>query len=110
MSERKSSAALSAVSERKWQDVVIGVAKTHNWMIYHTHDSRKCTPGFPDLILVHPGKKRLVVAELKTVSGQLDAAQQLWLKAFTSVTTRPQVYVWRPGDLEEVNEALGGLQ
>ena len=107
MREKRAAFLLSTVSERSWQDTIIAVAKAHNWMVYHTHDSRKCTPGFPDLILVQPKTGRLVVAELKTVSGQLDAAQQLWLDAFTKVTNRPQVYIWRPGDLEEVNEVLG---
>lgn len=110
MKDTRASSLLSAVSERKWQDTVVGICHARKYLVFHTHDSRRCTPGFPDLILIHPGKKRMVVAELKTVSGQIDEAQQIWLHGFSQVATRPQVYVWRPGELEEINNVLGAPQ
>jgi len=106
MREAKAAALLADVSEKKWQETVIAVAKARGYLVFHTYDSRKCTPGFPDLVLIHPGKGRLVVAELKTVTGKVEPEQERWLKCFTMVTGRPSVYVWRPGDLDEVNEVL----
>ena len=100
--------AFAHVTEKSWQGTVIAVAKTHGWMVYHTHDSRKSAPGFPDILAISPTRSRLVVAELKTSIGVVSPEQDRWLKAFAEVRTSPMVYIWRPGDLEEINEVLGG--
>jgi hypothetical protein len=53
-----------AGSEAAFQDEVLGLARFYRWRGYHTHDSRRSTAGFPDLVLVKA--PRLIFAELKT--------------------------------------------
>lgn len=105
--ERRAAEYLATVSEKRWQDTVISLARSRGYLTYHTHDSRRCAPGFPDLIMVSPAKGRLVIAELKTVNGATPIEQDMWLKAFAAVSRPPAVYVWRPGDLQEIGEVLG---
>jgi hypothetical protein len=69
----------------------------YGWFVYHTYDSRRSEPGFPDLTMVHSG---VVFAELKTDKGRLTADQEAWLERLRSAGA--EVYVWRPRDLDEV--------
>lgn len=92
-----------ALSEKQWQQTVADYAKLRGWHLYHSYDSRRSEPGFPDLVLLRG--RRQVVAELKT-----DAApgptpdQQKWLQAFADVGA--EVHVWRPRDLQLVLSVL----
>jgi len=109
MREKRAAALLTDVSEKKWQDLVLAVAKARGWLCYHTHDSRRSEPGFPDLTMVRGNPNghgtQLVFAELKSMSGQLSQEQQVWLERLSRVPG-VRCFVWRPGDLDEVNEAL----
>jgi hypothetical protein len=82
------------MSEAQLQAAIVGMARLLGWRTYHTHDSRRSDPGFPDLVLVR--RDRLVVAELKTEKGKLVAAQTGWLAAF--IEARVETFVWRPAD------------
>ena len=66
-----------AVKEANFQATVIELAELHGWRVYHTHDSRRSQPGFPDLTLVR--RYRLIFAELKREGGKLTAEQTAWL-------------------------------
>jgi hypothetical protein len=103
MKDTRALQLLSSVSEKKWQETVIGICKARGYLVYHTHDSRRCEPGFPDLVIV--GHKRVIFAELKTIAGKVEPEQQAWLDAL--VSARQIVFIWRPGDLEEINAVLG---
>jgi hypothetical protein len=92
-----------AVSEAKWQDTILRSARLQLWLAYHTYDSRRSTPGFPDLVLVRP--PRIVVAELKTEHGRLSDAQKKWLAHFEQCPG-VEVHVWRPSDWKQVEEVL----
>ena len=48
------------MTEKEFQRLVVDYATLHGWMHYHTHDSRRSTPGFPDLVLV---RERIIFAE-----------------------------------------------
>ena len=87
--------------EREWQAQVVGWAKTLGWRVYHTHDSRRSEPGWPDLALVHD---RLVMAELKTDTGRVSDDQQQWLALLTAAGV--ETYLWRPKDVDEVLSVL----
>lgn len=72
------------MTEAQFQSAIITLAIRLGWMHYHTHDSRRSVPGFPDLVLVHPLKRRTIFRELKTMKGRVSAAQTQWLEALTS--------------------------
>lgn len=65
---------------------------------YHTFDSRKSEPGFPDEIIVLPTQGRMIVAELKAEKGRVTPDQARWLEAFTAIAGT-EVRVWRPRHL-----------
>ena len=91
--------------ERDWQAYIIRRARAAGWRCYHTYDSRRSEPGFPDLVCVRPG--RLVFAELKTTHGRVTEAQSEWLDALRQ-TGQAEVYLWRlPADQAELEAVLG---
>jgi hypothetical protein len=92
-----------ALTEKAWQSRVVDYARLRGWQSYHTYDSRRSEPGFPDLVLVREG--RCVVAELKRDDGRVTSAQQRWLSAFRSVRA-VEVHVWRPVDWSQVQAVL----
>lgn len=97
------------VSEAAWQAQVTAIAAMYGWASYHTHDSRRSTSGFPDLVLVKP--PRLVVVELKRdrPAGRAPTAEQLrWLRLFAAAGA--EAAVWRPVDADLVAAVLGPRQ
>lgn len=83
------------MSEADLQQKVIELARWAGYLHYHTVDSRKSRPGFPDLVLVHTQTGRVVYAELKAEKGRVTDAQQQWL---TLLGKRSEVHLWRPAD------------
>jgi VRR-NUC domain len=105
------------VSEASFQRAVIDYARASGWKVAHWHDSRrevvrkdgtrltigdKDAAGVPDLLLVRAG--RMICAELKSEKGRVSKAQEEWLDALSAVGV--EVYVWRPSEWDEVEEAL----
>lgn len=90
------------ISEKDFQATVIALAQAFKWKSYHTHDSRRSTAGFPDLVLA---RDRLIVAELKTQKGKVTSEQEGWLAAFRRLPF-VEVYVWRPSDRDLIEEVL----
>lgn len=84
------------------QTQVLALARLYNWRAYHTFDSRKSPPGFPDLVLVRGN--RVIFAELKTQRGRLSIDQSAWLEDLRA--TCAEVYCWRPADLPVVAAIL----
>jgi len=89
------------MTEREWQSEVVAAARHLGWTVYHTHDSRRSEPGWPDLALV---RDRLVMAELKTDTGKPSAAQERWLALL--IAAGVETHLWRPKDREEVLRTL----
>lgn len=89
----------AVMSERDLQAAIVTYARLSGWMVFHTYDSRRCEPGYPDLHMVKG--RRSVFAELKTEKGALSAAQAVWLSALQDAGQ--EVFVFRPADW------LGGL-
>jgi len=73
-------------------------------LVYHTHDSRKSEPGWPDLAAVIG--HTLWCIECKTSSGLLRPEQAAWLNALAAV---PGVRVWlaTPDTLGALARELG---
>lgn len=100
------------LTEKQFQAQVCKLAQMLGWRIYHTYDSRRSQPGFPDLVLVHRGKQRVIFAELKTSTGKLSIHQKLWLQelaAVASVAESVEVCVWRPENWPEIEQQLSRI-
>lgn len=87
-------AATVRVSERQLMDALIEAARWRGWLVYHTHDSRHSTAGFPDLVMLRGD--RCVVVECKAAHGKLSKAQQAWHLAFLAAGI--PAYVIHPSD------------
>lgn len=95
-----------AVTEAQLQQQVLDLAALTGWLAYHTHDSRRSQPGFPDLVLVNTRQERTIFAELKTATGRVSEAQRRWLHTLTAAGN--ETALWRPGDLPEIRRILQG--
>ena len=85
------------------QTQVLALARLYNWRAYHTFDSRRSPPGYPDLHLVRG--TRQVFAELKTQRGRLTRDQCEWLEALRAIPTN-ECFVWRPSDVPQIAAIL----
>ena len=93
----------STMSEREFQASVLDLARITGWLAYHTHNSRHSEKGFPDLCLVRDNA--CIMAELKSASGKVTAAQEAWLTALDAI---PGIIatIWRPHDWPLVEAML----
>ena len=88
--------------EKDLQEMVIELAQYSGWMHYHTYNSRRSNPGWPDLVLCR--QPELIIVELKSAKGQVTKDQKKWLIGLRACGV--EVYVWRPqhwlnGTIEE---------
>lgn len=70
-------------TERQLQDTLWACAKRCGWEAYHTHDSRRSEPGFPDLVCVKAG--RILFFEIKKQGGGVRPEQRRWIAALADV-------------------------
>ena len=94
------STARIVVTERDLREQVRDLCKLFGWAMYFSWTSIHSPQGFPDLVLAHPGKKRIIFAELKSEKGKLTEYQEQWLDILRQC--RQEVYVWRPQDIENI--------
>lgn len=87
--------------EATFQSQVLEMAKRLHWLAYHTRDSRRSEPGFPDLVLV---RDRVIFAELKSERGKMSPEQITWRDALRSAGA--EFYEWRPSDLQHIATIL----
>lgn len=92
-----------AVTEKEFLASFVAYARLRGWLVYHTHDSRRSDPGFPDLVLVRGDV--LVFAELKTETGRVSRAQSAWLAALADATDG-RAFIWRPSSWGLIEEVL----
>lgn len=69
-------------------------AKAAGWLYYHTFDSRRSDPGFPDTVLIRGS--RILYRELKKQDGRTSPAQREWITALHAAGA--DVAIWRPFD------------
>lgn len=89
------------MTEKQLLEAVRELAKHTGWLVYHTHDSRRSEPGFPDLVLCHRRHPWLMIAELKVGTGRLTDAQRQWYRRLVSWwpdDDRTHVAVWTDAD------------
>lgn len=89
------------MTEANFQYLIISYARSHGWRVYHTYDSRRSEPGFPDLVLV---RREVLYRELKSEKGRLTAAQKAWGESLTKAGAN--YAVWRPSMLQEIYKKL----
>lgn len=86
-----------AMPEYRLQEHVITAAKQLGFLAYHTWNSMRSEPGYPDLMLVKDG--RCLAIELKRDGQEPTLAQRRWLDAFAEVPCI-ETYVWHGADWE----------
>lgn len=82
-----------SMSEADLQSAVLALCRWMKLRAYHTHDSRRSEPGFPDLVIAGP--KGHLFRELKTAGGKVSKPQHEWAQALQASA---DVAVWRPAD------------
>lgn len=92
------------MSEAQLLAAVRRLARYTGWLCYHTADSRRSEPGYPDCTLVHVRQQRVIFAELKVEGGKTTPAQDQWLAALAAAGC--ETYLWRPSDLQAVIPAV----
>ena len=100
---------ISHMNEKAFQEIVVTTARENGWMVYHTYDSRKSEPGFPDLCMVKNGW--ILFVELKTDKGKVTTAQRQWIEQFIRHQYDCQnllVEIWRPHIWDEKKKLLIG--
>lgn len=92
------------LTEKEWQELVVGFARLHGWWCYHTFDSRKSEAGLPDLILMRPPE--LIIAELKSERGKVSSDQSQVLDSLRACGV--EAPLWRPSDEAQMFARLSG--
>lgn len=84
------------MTEKQFLAAVVELAGYLGLLVYHTYDSRRSDPGFPDLVLA--GDRGVIFAELKTEHGQLSPAQVAW--KWKLLAGHCNWKLWRPAQLQ----------
>jgi hypothetical protein len=80
-----------------------GFARAHGYLTYHTHNSQRSEPGFPDLVLTNGA--RVLMYELKDNRSKLTVEQDRWL-ALLAYSGKVECGVWRPRDWPHIVATL----
>jgi len=86
------SSTWATMSEAELQSSVMESMMWMGWKVYHTHDSRRSNPGYPDLTAVK-GSRHMFV-EFKSEKGKVKPSQIEWLNALARA--HDEVYLVRP--------------
>ena len=92
------------MTEKQFQSHVVQFAKVMHWQVYHTYDSRRSEPGFPDLLLV---RERVLFRELKSEKGRISLAQKQWGDKL--IRAGADFKIWRPSMLDKIYKELRQL-
>ena len=91
------------ISEKSFMASVVKLATLTGWLCYHTFNSRRSSPGFPDLVMVKPPK--VLFIELKREKGKLSEPQRLW-KEMLEQCPRVSYILWTPGQWVGIEKIL----
>lgn len=93
-------------SEKAFQADVVKFAKRCGWEdVYHTFNSKKSSPGFPDLVCGRTVRPPFViVAELKVGDNVPTSDQERWLNYFRLAGV--PTFVWCPKDWPVIERVL----
>ncbi len=95
------------MTEAQLQSRIFEICRDLGLLCYHTHDSRRSQPGYPDLTIAGPGGQ--VFAELKNAKHQATPEQERWLTMLRRGGA--EAYLWRPEHLRSgvIAETLARL-
>ena len=93
------------IPEKLFQEQVRKAAILTGWRYFHAWNSMRSPEGFPDCVLVHAAKKRLIFAELKSDNGKATQAQLDWLADCRAIPG-VEAYLLRPADFDWFWEKL----
>lgn len=109
-------AVRNQISETQLQEQITELAHMLDWESMHVRRSVKgesggwvtatSVVGWPDLVLWHPKRGRILYRELKSATGKLTADQQRVLLSLRDAGA--DVDVWRPADWNEIESTLRG--
>ena len=102
------------LSEADFQRLVTDLAELLGWEWAHFRPAETArgwrTPvsgplgkGFPDLVLVHPGRRRLMFVELKRDGAKLTPDQE---RVFEAMRMSAEYAIWHPAYFEHIARAL----
>ena len=92
------------IKEAAYQRMVVDLLTMYRFRVFHTYDSRRSAPGFPDVIATDG--QRLFVWEFKTERGQVSPDQEAWIVALRPFATDARVV--RPSDWDELVAIITG--
>lgn len=92
-----------SLTEKGFQQAVLDLARLNGFLCYHTFDSRRSEPGYPDISLVHPDG-RFFMRELKVGRNQLTQPQFKWLSLLQNAGV--DASLWRPEMWSEIETTL----
>ena len=95
------------MNEKAFQEIVVTTARENGWMVYHTYDSQKSAPGFPDLCMIRNGV--IMFVELKTDKGAVTTGQRQWIEQLLRHQYHCQHFlmeIWRPHIWDEKKKLL----
>ncbi len=97
-----------AMDEKTFMWKIVALAESLGWSYYHTYDSRRSRPGYPDLHLWRMAKGdrpgRSLWIECKTAKGRLTGEQELVIGEMLSAGC--EVHVFRPADWNKIEKLL----
>ena len=95
------------MTEDQLQAAVLDLCKLRGLLAYHTHDSRRSQPGFPDLVIA--GSRGHLFRELKGSRGRTSTAQANWLYRLGA---SGDAAIWTPADLRSgrIQKELEGIR
>jgi hypothetical protein len=87
------------IPEKEFQTNIEQLAHSLGWLTSHSHLPFFDTAGWPDLAMVHEGKQRFMVRELKVTSakgriGSPTPTQWRWLVALKNAGIDADVWTW----------------
>lgn len=92
------------MTEKQLQQTIVDLCRWLRLRVYHTYDSRRSEPGWPDLVIVG---NSVLYAELKSDRGRVSREQQEWHDILTAAGA--EVHVWRPRHLQDIRRRLHQL-
>lgn len=97
--------------EPRFQRWVVATARANGWRVRvmdvrvgQMRRGHKPDRGWPDLLMVHPSRHRLLWAELKDAKAPVKPEQEEVLTMLRAAGQ--ETHVWRPQDWEQIMERL----